>query len=123
MLDDAPFWGVGAGTFGVIAPIYREFGDQFVLTEPPTAAAGIAIELGRPMLWLTLAAIVSAAVILLRASLRRGRNSFYPMAGAACVITLSLLSFMNSGTLGTSAALLFAPTLGLAIAQSKSQTV
>lgn len=123
MLDDAPFWGVGAGAFGVIAPIYREFGDQFVLTEPPTAAAGIAIELGRPMLWLTLVAIVSAAAILLRASLRRGRDSFYPMAGAACVITLSLQSFMNSGTLGTSVALLFAPTLGLAFAQSKSQTV
>jgi hypothetical protein len=75
------------------------------------------------MLWLTLAAIVSAAVILLRASLRRGRDSFYPMAGAACVITLSLLNFMNSGTLGTGAALLFAPTPGLAFAQSKSRTV
>jgi len=123
MLDDVPIWGVGAGAFGAIAPVYREFGDQFVLTEPPTAAAGIVIELGRPMLWLILVAIGSAGVILLRASLRRGRDSFYPMAGAACIITLSLLSFMNSGTLGTSAALLFASTLGLAFAQSKSQTV
>jgi hypothetical protein len=123
MLEDAPIWGVGAGAFGAIAPIYREFGDQFVLTEPPTAAAEIAVELGRPMLWLILITFAGAAVILVRASLRRGRDSFYPMAGAASIITLSLLSVMNAGTLGTSAVLLLAATLGLAVAQSKSQMV
>jgi hypothetical protein len=68
-------------------------------------------------------AIAASIVLLLRASLRRGRDYFYPAEGAGCLITLLLLFFMNSGTLGTVAVTIAAATLGLAVAQSGSRTI
>jgi len=123
ILDDTPLIGTGAGTIAAIAPIYRDVDDRTPLSTAPTAVAATAIELGRPMLWLIVATTVFSIFILLRASLQRGRDSFYPMAGASCLITLLILSFMNPGVLGSAAAMIAAATLGLAIAQSKSRSV
>jgi hypothetical protein len=123
ILGDAPLRGTGAGTFAAIAPIYRDIDDQAAISTAPTAAAAIAIELGRPMLWLIVATMTGSIFVLLRASLRRGRDSFYPMAGASCLTTLLLLSFMNAEVLGSAAAMIAAATLGLAFAQSKSRTI
>ena len=122
MLDDAPLVGTGAGTLAALAPVYREMDD------PPagsaaTTAGSFAIELGRPMLWLIVAVTVGAIVALLRASLRRGRDSFYPAMGASCLITQLLLGFTNAGLLGTATSLIMASALGLSFAQSKSRTV
>ena len=75
------------------------------------------------MFWLIVAVIMGAVVILLRASLLRGRDSFYPAAGAGCLLTLLLLAFMNTGILGTATAVIAAAMLGLALAQSKSRTI
>ena len=122
ILDDTAWTGTGAGTFAAIMPIYRGIDDPAIST-PPTAVAALAIELGRPMLGLIVVVIVGAIVILLRASLRRGRDFFYPAAGAGCLIALLLLSFMNAGILGTTTATIAAAVLGLAFAQSKSRTV
>ncbi len=122
LLDDVPLTGTGAGTFAAIASVYRDIDDRTALATAPTAAAEVAIELGRPMLWFIVATMASAIYVLLRASLRRGRDSFYPMAGAGCLITLLLLCFMNAGALGTAAAIIAATTLGLAVAQSTSRT-
>ncbi len=120
MLADAPLVGTGAGTFASLAPIYR--GPNNSPSDiAPTAAAAIAIELGRPMLWLMAAAAVVAIVILLRASLRRGRNSFYSAMGGSCLVTLLLLAFINAGLLTIGAGLVAAAALGLALAQSKSR--
>ena len=121
MLDDAPLVGTGAGTLAALAPVYREMGD------PPagsaaTTAASFAIELGRPMLWLIVAVTVGVIVMLLRASLRRRRNSFYPAMGGSCLITLLLLAFTDAGILGTVTELIIAAVLGLAFVQSHSRT-
>jgi hypothetical protein len=123
MLDDAPVTGTGAGTFAAIAPIYRDADDLAPASAAPAAAATFAIELGWPLLWLIVAAMGAATFVLLRASLRRGRDSFYPAAGGSCLLTLLSLCFVNDGLLGTAAATLFAATVGLAFAQSKSRTV
>jgi hypothetical protein len=123
VLDDAPLRGTGAGTFAAITPIYRDIDDQSAISTAPTAAAAIAIELGRPMLWLIVATMACAIYGLLRAALRRGRDSFYPTAGASCLITLLFLCFMNTGVLGSAAAMIAAATLGMALAQSKSRSV
>jgi hypothetical protein len=123
ILHDAPLTGTGAGSFAAIAEIYRNIDEQAMLAAPPTTAAAVAIELGRPMLWFVVAVTACSIVILLRSSLQRGRDSFYPAAGAACLITLLFLGFMDAGILGTSAATIAAAMLGLAFAQSKSRSV
>jgi hypothetical protein len=73
------------------------------------------------MLCLTVAATIGFIIMLLRASLQRGRDSFYPAMGGSCLITLLLLAFTNAGLLGAATGLIVAATLGLAFAQSKSR--
>ena len=120
VLEDAPLVGTGAGTFAALAPIYREIDDPPPDPLAATAAAAFAIELGKPMFWLIAAATAGCIFILLRASLHRGRDSFYPAMGGSCLITLLLLSFNNAGLFGTASSSIAAAVIGLAIAQSKS---
>jgi len=122
VLDDAPLVGTGAGTFAALAPIYREMDDPEPGSAAATAAANVAIELGKPMFWLVAGTAAAMSFILLRASLRRGRDSFYSAMGAGCIISLLLLSFTNAGLLGTTTGLIAAAALGLAFAQSKGRT-
>lgn len=123
ILDDTTWTGTGAGTFAAIASIYRDANDPAAPGASATAAAIFAIELGQPTLWLIVAATVIAIIFLLRASLRRGRDSFYAAAGAACLVVLLFLLFINAGVLGTAAALIAAVTIGVAFAQSKSRPI
>jgi hypothetical protein len=123
VLGDAPLFGTGARTFAAIAPIYREMDDPQPGSVAATAAATFAIELGAPMLCLTVAATIGFIIMLLRASLQRGRDSFYPAMGGSCLITLLLLAFINAGLLGAATSLIVAATLGLAFAQSQSRAV
>jgi hypothetical protein len=123
MLADAPLLGIGAGSFAAMAPIYRSLDDQTLPATAPTAAATIAIEMGSPLLWLIVLTTAGAIYFLFRAALRRGRDSFYPMAGAGSLVVLALLCFINSGILGSTAAMIAAATFGMALAQSKSRTV
>jgi hypothetical protein len=122
MLADAPLLGTGAGSFTAMAPIYRSLDEQTLPATAPTAAATMAIEMGSPLLWLIVLTTAGAIYFLLRAALRRGRDSFYPMAGAGSLVVLALLGFINSGILGSVAAMIAAATIGLALAQSKSRT-
>jgi hypothetical protein len=122
VLHNAPLVGTGAGTFAALAPIYRQIDDPPPGPTAVTAAATLAVELGRPMFWLITVATAGCIFILLRASLRRGRDSFYPAMGGSCLITLLLLSFNNAGLFGTASSLISAAVIGLGIAQSKSRT-
>ena len=122
MLADAPLVGTGAGTFAALLPVYRETIDDSSQVAPTTAAT-MAIELGAPMFWLIATVTVAAIVVLFRASLRRGRDSFYPAMGAGCLVTLLLLAFSNGGLLVTATSLIAAVAIGLALAQSKSRIV
>jgi hypothetical protein len=122
MLADAPLVGTGAGTFAALLPIYREtIDDSPAGPVAATTAATLAIELGEPMFWLIVAATVAFIVILFRASLHRGRDSFYPAMGGGCLVTLLLLAFSNGGLLEIATGLIAAVALGFALAQSKSR--
>jgi hypothetical protein len=123
ILADTPLLGIGAGTFSMIAPIYSNIDETIPTAGPPTFAAATAIELGSPLLWFILIATISAIVVLFRAALQRGRDSFYPAAGASCLLTLLLLAFMNAGLLGMAEAIIAAAVFGLGLAQSKSRSV
>jgi hypothetical protein len=122
VLHDAPLVGTGPGTFAALAPIYRQMDDLPPGSTAATAAATVAIELGKPMFWLIAVATAACIFILLRASLQRGRDSFYSAMGGSCLITLLLLSFNNAGLFGTASSLISAAVIGLGIAQSKSRT-
>jgi hypothetical protein len=122
MLTDAPLAGTGAGTFVALQPIYHEIDESQANPVAPTTAATLAIELGKPMFWLIVVATLSFSLILFAASLRRGRDSFYPAMGGGCLITLLLLAFINNGLLAIATEVIVAASLGLAIAQSKSRT-
>lgn len=122
ILADAPWSGVGAGAFAAISPVYRNIDDPSIL-EAPNAVTGLLVELGGPMTVLIGIITSIAIVVLLRASLRRGRDSFYPAAGAACLLGIFLLAFVNDDILTTVPAILMASIMGLAFGQSKSRTI
>ena len=122
MLDDAPLVGTGAGTFAALTAIYREKDDPQSATIPATTAAALAIELGKPMLWLIVAGTATFIVFLLWASSQRWRDSFYSAMAASSLLTLALLAFSDAGLLGTSTGLIVAAILGLGVAQTESRT-
>jgi hypothetical protein len=121
IVSEAPLLGTGAGTYAALVPIYRTPDEGEQQSVVPTAAAAISVELGRPMLWYTFSGLVIGALLLLQGALRRGRDSFYPAAGTACLIASVLLLLGNSGLLGAASGSLAAATVGLAIGQSKSR--
>jgi hypothetical protein len=121
ILADMGWAGSGAGTFAAVLPIYQGIDELTTGQNAPTAAAAIAIEMGRPFFWATLLAATTLVLILLRGALRRQRDSFYAMAGAGCVVTNALLSFGNPALLSTPIAILTAAVVGVGIAQSKSR--
>ena len=97
MLKDTPLCGTGAGTFAALAPIYRESNEPPPGMVAATTAATLAIESGKPMFWIITVATGAFILILLKASLRRGRDVFYPAMGAGCLTAILLLAFVNPG--------------------------
>jgi hypothetical protein len=122
VLSDATWTGSGAGSFEALSNIYRESGDAPTVAIAPTAAAKIAIELGRPMLWTILIMLLLVIAGLLRGALRRGRDAFYPALGAGCLIAVLIFAFGNTGILAPAASIIAAATVGLALAQSSGRT-
>lgn len=119
MLSDTKWIGTGAGTFEALFPIYRD-ADDIVSHTAPTAAAAIAIEMGRPFLWGSVILALISAWILFRRAMMRGRDYFYAGAGAGCIIAVLVMSFASVGPFGLAASLLTSVIFGLALAQSKS---
>ena len=123
LLAETSWTGTGAGTFAAVLPIYQNIGEQTTTKVAPTAAAAIAVEMGRPIFWVMLLAMIALVVILMRGALRRQRGSYYSTAGAGCIVTTALLSFGNSALLTTPISIVAAAAIGMAIAQSKSRVV
>jgi hypothetical protein len=122
ILADINWTGVGAGTFASLLPIYRD-ADDLIDVAAPTAAAAITIELGRPMFWAIAIAAIFGILALFQAALRRGRDSFYPAAGASCLVTMFILSFGDAGLFGTTPSIVTSTVLGLAFAQTRSRSL
>lgn len=120
MMADTGWAGVGAGNYSALLPIYRDSNDP-VVDRAPTTASAISIELGRPALWVILAFAVALLGLLLGGALRRGRDSFYSIAAAGCLVTLAIEAFIDASLLATTSTLLAGPILGLGFAQSRSR--
>jgi hypothetical protein len=123
ILMETSWSGTGAGTFAALLPIYRDIDELMIGPAAPTAAAAIAVEMGRPALWAMVITAIALIMTLLRAALRRGRDSFYPAAGAGCLVALMLLAFGNAGLFSTAVSIVAAAILGVAFAQSKSRSI
>jgi hypothetical protein len=123
ILAGTGWFGTGAGTFSAIVPIYRDFDESTAGLMAPTAVSAVAVEMGRPFLWASLIAAAALLIVLLRGAARRGRDPFYSIAGASCIVTTTLLAFGNAGVFSTPVLLIAAATIGIAIAQSKSRTI
>jgi hypothetical protein len=123
ILAETRWMGTGAGTFAATLPIYRDINELATGPIAPTAAAAIAVGMGRPFLWAALMAAIALVVMLLRGAARRGRDSFYPTAGASCVVATTLLAFGNAGVFSTPVLVIAAAAVGIAIAQSKSRSI
>ena len=121
LLAETSWTGTGAGTFAAVLPIYQNIDELTTGEIAPTAAAAIAVEMGRPIFWVILAAVIALVLILMRGALRRQRDSYYSIAGASCIVTTALLSFGNSALLTTPISIIAAVAIGIAIAQSKSR--
>lgn len=122
-LTETSWTGTGAGTFAAVLPIYRDINEMSAGQIAPTDAAAIAVEMGRPFLWGILAAAVALVITLLRGALQRGRDSFYPAAGAGCIFAATILGFGNAALFSTPMLIVVASTVGVAIAQSKSRSI
>lgn len=123
MLSNSRWAGTGAGTAIAVAPFYRQADDAEAPAPPATAAATIAIEMGRPFLTAALIVLLAAAGWLFLCALRRGRDYIYAGAGAGCLVAFLLCLFMNSGVLGLAASLMTSVIFGLALAQGKGSHV
>jgi hypothetical protein len=119
MLQDVGPVGSGAGTFSALLPIYREIG-MTATRERPTAAAAIAIEMGRAFLCGLLVVTVVAACTLFKRSLSRGYDYVYAAVGAGASVSLPILAFAGDGVLDFGVSLLVAALYGLAFGQSLS---
>lgn len=118
ILADGRWVGTGAGTFQVLVPIYRDADDAETRTAP-TAAAKVAIEMGRPFFWtLAILTLIGASMLFMRA-LTRGRDHLYAGAGAGCLVAILVSSFGNVGAFGLITSVFVSVICGLALAQSK----
>jgi hypothetical protein len=122
IIGDTGWAGSGAGTFELLLPIYGE-SNTGTGTPAPSAAAKITVELGRPILWAILITAIVTLFLLIEGSLQRGRDSFYPAAGAGCVVILSLEAFCDASLFSTTVLIYAMVALGLALSQRVSRTI
>lgn len=120
MLADSTWTGTGAGTYRDLVSIYREVPGVNDFTAP-TAAVKIAVEWGRPLLWIGIVAVVTLIVLLLMAALRRRRDTLYPAAGAGLLVALLISAFGNAGLFSSAVLIPSAAMLGLALAQTRGR--
>jgi hypothetical protein len=121
MLLDTNLVGSGAGTYVALLPIHRDIG-TIASRERPTAAAAVAIEMGRTFLFGLLIVTVLGACTLFRRSLLRRYDYVYAAIGAGAAVSLAILALIEDGILDFGASLLAAALFGLAFGQSRSSS-
>ncbi len=116
ILDAVGPTGSGAGTFPGVSTIYGAQGPASL--RPATFAAKIAIELGRPALWIIVGLACVQIALFARCAFNRGRDCFYALAAAGVTVAIVLDCFTSEGLANPAVSLLVALTLGLGIGQS-----
>jgi hypothetical protein len=116
ILDAVGLAGSGAGTLPVISTIYGSQEPSDV--RPATFAGQIAIELGHPALWVIVGLACTLIIMFALGAFNRGRDCFYPLAGAGVTVAMVLNCFNNATLTNPAILLLVAATLGVGFGQS-----
>jgi hypothetical protein len=119
MMTDAGWQGTGAGTFAAMASIYQDLAGAEI--RPITTVSTLAIELGWPAVFFSVAAAGLLFVLLYRGSLRRGRDSFYPALAASCTFIVVAQAFCDASLLNSCIAIMVDAIVALGLAQSISR--
>lgn len=122
IVSDTSWLGSGAGSFAALLPIYQEPNAAQAGAVAPTTMADILIGLGAPALWLVVIGAVAGIGWLLRGVLQRGRDSFFPAAGACCGIVLLMQAFADASLYSTVVMVIATAALGLGSAQRVSRS-
>jgi hypothetical protein len=120
-LSDASWFGSGVGTFGSLISVYQDFGSAPIM-DPPSTVVGIAVEWGRPALLVLGIFAVQLFAFTFRGALRRGRDSFFPSAAAACVAVVTFESFFDASLMHQAVQIIVAVIVGLGVSQSVGRT-
>ena len=120
-LSDTSWFGSGVGTFGSLISVYEDFGSAPIV-DPPSTVVGIAVEWGRPALLVLAIFAVQLFAFTFRGALRRGRDSFFPSAAAACVAVVSFESFFDASLMHQAVQIIVAVIVGLGVSQSVGRT-
>ena len=123
ILSETSWVGTGAGTFAAVLPIYQGIDELSIGHTAPTAAAGLAVEMGQPFLGAIMLTAIVLVVALSRGALRRVRDCFYSTAGASCIVVITILTFSNAALFRMPVLTITAVVTGLAIAQSRSRVI
>ncbi|WP_246756923.1 hypothetical protein [Bradyrhizobium neotropicale] len=120
LFADTRWFGAGAGAFQSIGRIYQS-GDATGPLAAPSVAIALFVETG----WIGLALAIAVALCLLMrlvsGALRRGRDSFFPAAAAACLCFGVVQGFAGPGLLRAGGIICLAAIVGLGLSQSVSQ--
>jgi hypothetical protein len=120
-LSDTGWFGSGVGTFSSLIRVYQDFGSAPIV-DPPSTVVGIAVEWGRPALLILAIFAMQLFVFTFRGALRRGRDSFFPSAAAACVAVVSFESFCDPSLMHQAVQIIVAVIIGLGVSQSVGRT-
>ncbi|MDI4238212.1 hypothetical protein OZ411_35970 [Bradyrhizobium sp. Arg237L] len=120
LFADTRWFGAGAGAFPSIGRIYQS-GDATGPLAAPSAAIALFVETGWIGFALAIAIVLSLLTRLVSGALRRGRDSFFPAAAAACLCFGVVQGFADPGLLRTGAIICLAAIVGLGLSQSVSQ--
>jgi hypothetical protein len=102
-------------------PTYQDFGSAPALG-PPSTAISIAIEWGKPALFILAAFAIQLFVFVFRGAVRRGRDAFFASAAAGAVLVALGEAFCDSSLLNTSVQIVVAVMVGLGLSQSVGRT-
>jgi hypothetical protein len=120
-LADSGWLGSGVGTFSSLIRVYQDFGAAPIL-DPPSTVIGIAVEWGRPALLVLAASAIQLFAFTFRGALRRGRDSLFPAAAAACTAVALFEAFCDPSLMHPPVQIIIAVIVGLGVSQSVGRT-
>lgn len=119
LLPDSGWFGTGAGSYDALLPIYQDLGST--VTQPPSTATALAVELGMPMTLVVVGLGVWLIVRLYSGALTRGRDWFYSAAAASGAVILIGEAFCDASLLHVGIAATGDVLVGVGLAQSVSR--